>query len=108
MLYCVHSEHGVHIVQMSPFKKWGMKMKKVIQVTEIDLLNNARHLGMNYCVVFPSGIVLAVGTCSLILEMKLEKHTFKVSEVLDGFERIERNGESNEVVLYDRREKVKA
>ena len=89
MLYCVHSEHGVHIVQMSPFKKWGMKMKKVIQVTEIALLNNARHLGLNYCVVSPSGIVLAVGTRSLILDMKLKNHTFEVSEVLAGFERIE-------------------
>ena len=47
-----------------------VRRQKVIQVTEIALLNNARHLA--------------------------------------GFERIERNGESNEVVLYDRREKVKA
>ena len=58
MLYCVHSEHGVHIVQMSPFKKWGMKMKW-------DVRN-------------------------------------------EFLEKIERNGESNEVVLYGRREKVKA
>ena len=106
MLYCVHSEHGVHIVQMSPIKKGSMKMKKVIQVTEIDLLNNARHLGLDYCVVTPTGIVLAVGTCSLILNLELKNFTFLVSKVLSSFERIERNGDFNEVVLYDRKEKV--